>query len=86
MMVRFRASGIAAVILSILILLGLGIFVALAIPLLAIMVAVSGITFMAYYLAARVRTRKRQQLGRGQTGIAGEKGKEPINVKGYRIR
>lgn len=82
MIVRFTASNVVAMILFIPILLALGVILAFIVPLLALIVAVAGILFLALFTFAKIGLVKKHDIFTEK----GQSKNKPIDVKNYRIR
>jgi len=79
MMIKLTAPNVVAMVLFIPILIALGVLLAFAIPILAIIVAAAGLAFTAFYMRARVSNLKKQQE-------LGSKPSKQIEVRDYRIK
>ncbi|MBI2145163.1 hypothetical protein HYU18_02465 [Candidatus Woesearchaeota archaeon] len=79
MIIRFKASGIVAMILYIPLLLALGLVLAFLVPLLAIMVALAGIAFTAFFVFARIGL-ARKKLNSSRDA------KKPIEIRHYKVK
>ena len=77
MIVRFTASGIVAMIFFIPLLLALGLILAFLVPLLAIIAALAGIAFTAFFIFAKIGIVK-EHIGSGN--------KKPIEIKHYKVK
>lgn len=76
MIIRFTASNLVGMILFIPILIALALILAFIVPIIALLVAVTGMLFTATYIAAKIRLTRKQKIQAGKV----------TEVRNYRIR